>query len=85
MACEIITNKDGQVQMIICGRSHRRAPDCHFCHLTSTKLCDHPVVGSKSGKTCDLPICDRHATSVGPDRDFCPNHAAQREFVLEAS
>jgi hypothetical protein len=25
--------------------------------------------------TCDAWICDRHAKSVGADRDYCPPHA----------
>lgn len=69
MPCE---HRDG---MIICSRG-RRTPPCKFCQANgsfkpSTKLCDFPV---GEGKTCDAPICDRHATSVGPNQDYCPVH-----------
>ena len=43
------------------------------CAAISTRLCDAPV----GDATCDMPICDEHATSAGPDRDLCPNHARQ--------
>lgn len=42
------------------------------CCRWATTLCDFPV---GEGKTCDRPMCKRHATSVGPDRDYCPAHA----------
>jgi len=36
------------------------------------KLCDFELHG---GRTCDAKLCARHATTVGPERDFCPPHA----------
>ncbi len=65
-----------QSEAIICSHG-RRAPKCRFCDRTSAKLCDFLLIGSKAGKTCDAPLCDRCATSVGPDRDLCPPHARQ--------
>lgn len=41
------------------------------CCAMSTKLCDWPLI---EGGTCDAPLCDEHAHSVGPDRDYCPTH-----------
>ncbi len=62
---------------------------CSYCgSRPATKLCDMPVhrhsfVGhvpigagiSKSSyvSTCDRPVCDKCATSVGYDIDFCPD------------
>jgi hypothetical protein len=80
MACEHITDKHGTT--FICCGSRRRPPKCKFCSKPSTKLCDFPIHGSKKGKTCDAPICDDHATSVGEDRDFCPPHSKQEELQL---
>lgn len=40
-----------------------------------TKLCDFALTGKKAGQTCDAPLCDRCATRVGPNRDYCPAHA----------
>jgi hypothetical protein len=84
MACEYILDKDGKVMGIICSRGSR-APKCKFCGKVSAKLCDFPVHGSKQGKTCDAPMCDDHATSVGEDRDFCPDHCRQEEMQLETA
>lgn len=66
---------DGGV--IICGRGHRRKPCCS-CGKPSSKLCDYPLRGRLSGKTCDRPICDVCAVKIDPkqDVDFCPTHAA---------
>ncbi len=84
MPCEVITGYDGKFMRIICTHG-RRAPKCKFCVKTSTKLCDFPIHGSKKGKTCDPPMCDNHATSVGEDRDFCPPHSKQEELQLESA
>lgn len=84
MACEHLRDKDGNWIGVICGRGPR-APKCKFCSKTSTKLCDFPIHGSKKGKTCDAPICDGHATSVGEDCDFCPHHCKQEELQLESA
>lgn len=47
------------------------------CGRSGGKLCDGPRgPWSKLGSnTCDLPICDQHATHVeGQDLDYCPTH-----------
>jgi hypothetical protein len=46
-------------------------PGLGLCMAMAGKLCDYPV----GDGTCDMPVCDDHATSVGPDRDYCPRHA----------
>ena len=77
MPCEFRGNT------IICSRGSR-APKCEWCHRTSTKLCDYPVAGEKTGTTCDAPMCDRHATNVGPNRDYCPPHQRIEEATWQA-
>lgn len=42
------------------------------CCAISLFLCDH-LRGD--GQTCDAPLCEEHATEVGPDRHRCPEHA----------
>ena len=58
--------------------SGKRPPDCHWCANLSTKLCDysisHPAQVTHR-KTCDAPMCDAHAKSVGKNLDYCPEHA----------
>lgn len=41
------------------------------CCAMSSRQCDAPV----GDGTCDMPLCEEHATRVGPDRDLCPKHA----------
>lgn len=54
----------------MCSRGRgRRRPPCRACRWPSTKLCDGML---PTGKRCDQPICNRHATHVGPELDLCP-------------
>lgn len=77
--CETV--KIGDTMAIVCGghaRSRRSArPGCKYCPRESTKLCDAPETRNGKRVTCDEPICDDHATSVGADSDLCPFHARQ--------
>lgn len=47
------------------------------CCRVSSKLCDAPAGKDLAGHllTCDMPICAQHATSGGPNIDYCPRHA----------
>ena len=64
---------------VICTRGRRGPPPpCKFCPTQpkatpSTLLCD----GDRDGRSCDKPICARHATHVGPDVDLCPACVAE--------
>lgn len=60
--------------MIICSRSSR-AKRCEICGKPGGKLCDFPLSGPKSGKTCDRSLCVACAVHVDPDIDYCPAHA----------
>ena len=80
MTCEKV--KIGNDVGFVCGPRRRSAKPCQFCAAPHTKLCDFPIEtrptvggGVLVVKTCDKRICDRHATSVGEDRDHCPTHA----------
>jgi hypothetical protein len=50
---------------------------CPFCKAGVkryvTKLCDYPLPFDPK-QTCDAGMCDRHAFSVAPNVDYCPNH-----------
>lgn len=42
-----------------------------ICLAPGDYLCDGPC---KTGKgTCDAPLCERHATQVGPNSHLCPS------------
>ena len=44
----------------------------------ASTLCDGPGGTDLGGRqvTCDMPICEKHATHVaGKDLDYCPRHA----------
>ncbi len=69
MPCEIRDN------MIICSRGPKKPPPCQWCLRPSTKLCDFPI---DKGKTCDAPMCDHHATSMGSNVDYRPKHQNKR-------
>lgn len=81
MACEII-QKPG-VTIIVCSRGLHVAlceiPGCGFKH---SKLCDYRVMRNGVAGTCDLKLCQHHARSVGPDRDYCPAHLKLSQHEL---
>lgn len=61
----------------VCSRGGRRKTRCKgspSCVRFSSLLCDFPLSGAKSGKTCSLPICDTCARTMGPDLHYCPVH-----------
>jgi hypothetical protein len=45
------------------------------CCAMSGYLCDWPI--GDEGETCEMPLCDAHATQVEKNRHYCPAHAAQ--------
>ena len=75
----------------IAGAPRKRGPEnwgaSGQCMAPSGYLCDWPV---RDGKTCDRALCGAHATPVGKNRHFCPEHhaeqkAAQRQLGLFTS
>lgn len=53
----------------------RRAKSYCSCGRVSTKLCDFPLTGPKTGKTCDRNICSSCAVNINRNVDYCPTHA----------
>lgn len=53
----------------------------NVCCAMSTRLCDQVVGHHEDGTaaTCDMPICDEHATRIEQELDLCPKHAAEAE------
>jgi hypothetical protein len=75
MPCQTFYDEQGKPIGVVCSRVRRRR--CSACgNLGAEILCDGP--GARAGKTCDRALCRRCATSVGPDVDLCPAHAAAR-------
>jgi hypothetical protein len=75
MPCTPFRDENGKVIAIVCTRGERRRR-CKVpgCNRWASKLCDFPVKRKQSG-TCDMAICEYHATQVGDDLDHCPAHA----------
>jgi hypothetical protein len=76
MTCRHVDIAPG-VTAIVCGRSLRRAT-CQHCGAPAGLLCDYPTT---AGGTCDRRICSRCACEVGPNRHYCPKHAAFADTV----
>jgi hypothetical protein len=47
-----------------------------YCAQMAPYLCDWPAGG---GRDCDFPMCEDHRKNVGPNKDYCPEHAADAE------
>ncbi len=54
----------------ICGEDIKACACCPYC---ADYLCDWPIDGKE---TCDAPLCEDHAETVGDDLHFCPAHLA---------
>ena len=54
--------------MFLCGEFGQH---CGACASAGDFLCDFPV---GYGKTCDMPLCERHASEVAPNVHYCPGH-----------
>jgi RNA polymerase subunit RPABC4/transcription elongation factor Spt4 len=60
---------------------------CPFCHNEyAARLCDFR---KPTGSVCNNAMCEKCATRVGPDQDYCPTHKdgpppAQREMFGDA-
>lgn len=68
MGCGILYDEHGNPIGHICGSG---VIPCCICGRPSDYLCDYPI---GNGKTCDLPLCDHHANTMGDNVDFCPIH-----------
>lgn len=58
-----------RTEMFLCGRL---GPPCEVCGAVSEVLCDFPI--GEEQRTCDRPLCERCAPTVGIDKNFCPEH-----------
>ena len=68
MPCYAIHDKAGKQIGHVCGKLGKHCADCAG---VSGFLCDFPV---GKGKTCDRPMCERHACEIGPDLHYCSTH-----------
>ncbi len=77
MPCNTYRDPDGKFTAIVCTRG-KRPIKCSVCGLSGGKLCDFPLMGPKTGKTCDRSLCSKCAVSGGADIDYCPPHARMK-------
>jgi hypothetical protein len=60
---------------MICGpRAPRRRCSSPECWDWVEVECDFVLIGSRSGKTCDQGLCQRHAKKID-GKDYCLPHA----------
>lgn len=84
-------NLGGGVTGFVCGGRGAAAKPCSElgCGAPSVALCDYPLAGKKTGKTCSKPVCEKHrrqqgaatprpglsVATIGEDTiDYCPTH-----------
>lgn len=68
------TTFPGGARGFVCSSRPRRQRCA--CGQLSTKLCDWKVLSKKTG-TCDRPLCAGCTHIPAPDKDLCPDHAAE--------
>jgi len=78
MCCNFLKDKSGGTSGFICGPGVRGPRyRCVVCHKReATKLCDFFI--DESNGTCDRRLCWNCAVSVGPQKDYCPEHQSPR-------
>lgn len=63
---------------IVCSRGRKPRAKCSACKDREHELlCDHPLAGKLTGRTCSAKLCRRCATHVD-GKDLCPPHARVR-------
>ena len=76
----VIDLGDG-IKAFVCTKGRRDR--CRFCHNQYvTKLCDFPT---GRGRTCDAGMCDRCATAVAHEVDYCPRHKHERPAAQQTA
>lgn len=74
-----VINLGNGVTAIACGSSPRQKCSTPGCTRHAGKLCDYPVTRKGKPGTCDRAVCDRCATSIAPDVDYCAPHAREHQ------
>lgn len=69
MPCYTTHDANGDPVGILCGEL---GPTCVECGDVSEVLCDFPI--SDEQRTCDKPLCERCAPTVGADKNYCREH-----------
>lgn len=67
MPCSKYPLPNGGVAIICHGRGRSKRCSVEGCTFSGVKLCDYPLAGAKTGKTCDRPLCTKHATQIGAE------------------
>lgn len=76
MPCYTI-HLEGGGKAFLCGNCGPHCGDAN-CGDVGEYLCDFPV---SDGRTCDMPLCHRHAFEAAPGIHYCPGHTTLwREF-----
>jgi hypothetical protein len=80
MTCETV-RLPGLGVALVCSRG-RRPPKCSVrgCGGAAEFQCDAPLGLPGAGTTCDRYLCAEHRTALGPDVDFCPEHAREARY-----
>lgn len=76
MTCKPI--RAGGITAIVCSRGGRapRPATCSVpgCGKPATRLCDYPLTGRLTGRTCSRKLCESCAHYQGDGFDYCPAH-----------
>lgn len=75
MTCHVLRNSDGTFVGFVCTRGRRPRARACGCGRAAWRLCDGRGEGKR--RTCDRPLCDGCALSVGGDLDYCAAHRTQ--------
>lgn len=71
MPCTHVKLPGGGGAIVCTGRGRR--PRCFGCGKPADLLCDWKVPDG----TCDRPLCKACTYEPAPDKDLCPQHAAE--------
>ena len=72
MNCNVMRSSKGDLTGFVCTSGTPRRCATDGCFKPSVRMCDHK--DEDSMRTCDAPMCEKHAHRISPNKNLCQFH-----------